>query len=126
MAVFLEPVADLRDFTLEPIGKTTLRLGDVGHFWNKDLLQLVGLRQPVPLEDQRFARLYELRDGKFEEIDIWLTHEFRDLLARYPGWGIQAREGMLLFYREFAVYPPEGMPTLLALAWQLRERLRKR
>jgi hypothetical protein len=120
MVLFPNPILGLPDFTLEPVRA----FGDPGHFWNKDLLRLVGLRGPGPLQDKSLGERYVLRDGDSEELGNWLAPEVRDELVAHGRWGIQARQGMLLLYGKARVHHAHGRPTLLALAWELREKLR--
>ena len=80
---------------------------------------------PVDVKLEGIEETLSFRDGKIEELGGWLSPDLHDLLVRHQGWGIQARQGALLFYRKNCVYHAAGRPTLLALAWQLREMLRK-
>jgi hypothetical protein len=48
----------------------------------------------------------------------------RDFLTLHPGWVLGAWRGSFFLYRPGRRCRPEAYPTLIAVAWRLRELLR--
>ncbi len=107
----LEP--GLPDFELEPTRERS-------KFYNKDLLVLLGLRQPPPGVDRQFGQRYRLTAADQAATEHRFTDKVREVLAGLKGWGIQSHDGRLLFFRvPGAVCPPNLYGTLLAVTWRL-------
>ncbi len=121
VVIFLDPIPHLPDFDFELASE--LFYAEILHegFWR-------WLGRPKTFTDKSFksklsGMYYRLSANNLDEAQHWVNRAFRETLRRYPGWSLQARRGLLLFYRHFRAYSPGGKPTLLALAWQLRELL---
>jgi hypothetical protein len=111
--VFNEPIPDLPDFDLEPIDSPPpRRVAELLEVWR-------GAHRPA-FAGEPLGRAYRLLGADPAPLERWLPRSCRDLLARHPGWVIQARGGRLLVCQQYRVCPVEGLPTLLAVACHLR------
>lgn len=112
-AFFEDPIAGLPDFDIHPTA-------DSGKFWNVDMLVLLRLRRPPPLQGEAFGRFFRLEGVEPERLESWLTPEERDRLAQARGWAIQAREGRLAIWKPMRCCPTLEWPTFLAVAAHIR------
>lgn len=114
VAVFLDPLPLLPDFRLEP----TI---DRSQFYNKNLFTLLGLRRAARDSDRLFNQRYQLATDALVTPEELLGEETCDVLARVPGWEVQARGGRLLYYRPGYLCEPALYGTFLAVTWRLRQ-----
>lgn len=114
LAAFSDQIPGLPDFEIEPVA-------DRRRFWNKDLLELFRIRGKPPLDGEPFANHYRLTGCSPEALEPFLTPADRDLLARYPDWAIQARNGQLVIFQPWKTCPASGVPTLLGVTCRLRQ-----
>lgn len=116
---FPQSLPDLPDLDLEPERYTGL--GDPKSFWNRPLLEVLGLRRPAALDDTMFTRKYRpVADPKSEK---WLSPKVRETLLRHPGWAVHIRGGKFAVYRPYVSAPLLDWPAFLALAWRIRQLL---
>jgi hypothetical protein len=72
----------------------------------------------------RFSSLYHLRASDPAAASAVLTAPVLDFLAERPGWTVDARERMVLVYREGKTVPPRDLRAFLEHADEIRRAVR--
>jgi hypothetical protein len=116
VVVFPDPVPGLPDFEFGPAR-------DQRPFWNRNLAQLLGLRPTDPFLGEPFGGHYGFT-GDAEAVRPGVVPALRDFLTLQPGWVLGAWQRRFYLYRPGRRCSPGAYPTLIAVAWRLREMLR--
>jgi hypothetical protein len=116
VVVFPDPVSGLPDFEFEPVR-------DWRRFLQRDLGQLLGVRPADPFLDEPFGFHYGFK-GDAEAVRPGVLPALRDFLTLHPGWVLGAWRGCFFVYCPGRRCRPEAYPTLIAVAWRLREMVR--
>jgi hypothetical protein len=118
VVAFPDPVPGLPDFEFEPVR-------DRRGLWQRDFAQLLGFRPIDPFLDEPFGGHYGFK-GDAGAVGPGVVPALRDFLTLHPGWVLGASKGSFFLYRPGRCCRPEAYPTLIAVAWRLREMVRPR
>jgi hypothetical protein len=116
VVVFPDPVSGLPNFEFEPVR-------DRRRFWQRELGQLLGFRPTDPFLDEPFGGHYGF-NGDAEAVRPGVLPALREFLTLHPGWVVGAWRGQFFLYRPGRRCRPGAYPTLIAVAWRLREMVR--
>jgi hypothetical protein len=116
VVVLPDPLPGLPDFEFEPTRDRRL-------FWQRELGQLLGFRPTDPFLHEPFGGHYGFT-GDAAAVRPQVMPALRDFLTLQPGWVLGAWQGCFYLYRPGRRCLPGACPTLIAVAWRLREQLR--
>lgn len=111
MVLFLDRQT-LPNFQLGPLP------GRTDH-WDRVLLELVGLRKPLP--DQDWSHVYEFQLDPGPEGQQVFRPAFTSVVAHHPFLAFACRDGLLAV--SITSCASQDLPLFLQAAWELRQRL---